>query len=184
MKITAEGILGSAQKINNQRKLNENSDKSKADIKTDSLSLGKALNSRIESIEREIKEIQTSLTKNQIIREGIDNLSKNTSPEAMAEILQKTTYNGQKILQDFLGKDITPSLLMSKREEIQKLINEDVNSLTRIQVETDNIAASNLASGKKFESLVKNVNDIFKDASLNSGAISNLDADKVMRLIK
>jgi len=87
-------------------------------------------------------------------------------------------------LQDFLGKDITPSLLMSKREEIQKLINEDVNSLTRIQVETDNIAASNLASGKKLESLVKNVNDIFKDASLSSGAISNLDADKVMRLIK
>jgi len=37
---------------------------------------------------------------------------------------------------------------------------------------------------KKLESLVKNVNDIFKDASLNSGAISNLDADKVMRLIK
>ena len=67
MKITADGILGSAQKINNKRQAEEGNKGAKKDIKTDSIILGKAINSRIETLEKEIKDIQTSLTKNQII---------------------------------------------------------------------------------------------------------------------
>ncbi|HOP61918.1 MAG TPA: hypothetical protein PK358_02330 [Spirochaetota bacterium] len=185
MKITADGILGSAQKINNKRKVDEgNSKDNRKDIKTDSLALGKAINSRIESIEREIKDIQTSLTKNQIIREGIDNILKNSSPENINQALEVSSFEGRKILKEFLGNDMTPSALETKKSEITKLINNDINNLTKVQVEVDNIIASNLTGNRKVENLMSNMNDIFRNTPSNLETISKLDADKVMKLVR
>ncbi len=184
MKITADGILGSAQKISNKRKIDEGNKGDKKDLKTDSLSLGKALNSRIETIEREIKDIQTSLTKNQIIREGLDNILKNSNPENVNKTLEASTFEGKKILKDFIGTDMTPAVLENKKSDINKLINSDISSLTKVQVEVDNIVASNLTGSRKVENLMANVNDIFKNAPANLDSISNLDADKVMKLVR
>lgn len=185
MKITADGILGSAQKISNKRKTEEGISRGdKKDLKTDSLSLGKAINSRIDTIEREIKDIQTSLTKNQIIHEGIENIQKNSSPENVTRTLEVSKFDGRKILKEFLGTDITPANLEAKKSEVNNLINNDINSLTKVQVEVDNIVASNLAGNRKVENLMSNVNDIFKNIPANLDTISNLDADKVMKLVR
>ncbi len=184
MKITADGILGSAQKINNKRQTEEGSKGAKKDIKTDSLTLGKAINSRIETLEKEIKDIQTSLTKNQIIREGIDDILKNDTPENLNLTMEASKFEGRRILKDYLGNDTAPAALQMKKKEIETLINSDINSLTKVQVEVDNIVASNLTGSKKVESLMSNVNDIFKNIPSNLDTISNLDADKVMKLVR
>lgn len=184
MKITAEGILGSAQKINNKRQTEEGNKGAKKDLKTDSLTLGKALNSRIETIEKEIKDIQTSLTKNQIIREGIDNILKDNSPENVNQTLEVSKFEGRQILKDYLGTDTATVALQTKKKDIENQINNDINTLTKVQVEVDNIVASNLAGTKKIESLMSNVNDIFKNIPANLDTISNLDADKVMKLVR
>jgi len=184
MKITADGILGSAQKINNKRQAEEGNKGAKKDIKTDSIILGKAINSRIETLEKEIKDIQTSLTKNQIIREGIDDILKNNTPENINLTMEASKFEGRQILRDYVGTDTAPSVLQTKKKDVESLINNDINSLTKVQVEIDNIVASNLAGDKKAENLMSNVNDIFKNVPANLDTISNLDADKVMKLVR
>lgn len=184
MKITADGILGSAQKINNKRQVEEGNKGAKKDIKTDSIILGKAINSRIETLEKEIKDIQTSLTKNQIIREGIDDILKNNTPEIINQTMEASKFEGRQILRDYIGTDTAPSVLHTKKKDVESLINNDINSLTKVQVEIDNIVASNLAGDKKAENLMSNVNDIFKNVPANLDTISNLDADKVMKLVR
>jgi hypothetical protein len=184
MKITADGILGAAQKINNKKQTAEGNKGANKDIKTDSLTLGKAINSRIETLEREIRDIQTSLTKNQIIREGIDNIIKNDTPENIRQTFEVSKFEGRQILREYLGTDTTPSALQIKKKDIETLIGSDINSLTKVQVEVDNIVASNLAGNKKAENLMANVNDIFRNVPANLDTISNLDADKVMKLVR
>ena len=185
MKITADSILGSAQKISNKRKIEDGEiKKDKSGLKTDSLNISKAVSSRLETIEREIRDIQTSLTKNQIISDGINSIQKNNSPENIDAVLNNTTFEGRKILKEYLGADTGNAALETKKGEIKNLINSDINSLTRVQVEVDNIAASNLAGGRKVENLVANVDDIFKNTPSNLETISSLDADKVMKLVR
>lgn len=186
MKITADGILGSAQKISNQKK-NENESLSRGvkEFKTDSVSIGKIVNSRVESIENEIRDLQTSLAKNQSVNNGIDQLEKAVNSGAKIEnVLVNSTFNGKQVLRDFMGSEITPEIIKARKEEIQALVKEDVNGLTRLQVELDNLIASDLTGGKKVESLMADLNDFFKGNSANPDAISSLNADKVMKLIR
>ena len=48
----------------------------------------------------------------------------------------------------------------------------------------DNIVASNLAGNRKVENLMADVNEILKNTPANLDSISNLDADKVMKLVR
>ena len=107
MKVTVDGILGSAQNINNKKKTEETGLKQDTkSIKSDSVNISKIVNSRIEALGKEVKDIQISLTKNQILRDGIDNLLNASSAEATDKILNETTFNGKKILKDFVGTDV------------------------------------------------------------------------------
>lgn len=185
MKVTADGILGSAQNINNRKKTEETGLKQDTkNIRTDSLDLGKVINSRIEALGKEVKDIQTSLTKNQIIRDGLDQMMTASSEGEKEKILNDTTYHGSKILKEFIAEGILPRDIEQKNNEIKTLISGDVNSLTRIQVEMDNINASELAGNKKVENLMAAVGDILKKSPAGIENISNLDADKVMKLIR
>ena len=72
MKVSIDNILGTARKINNQRQLEEeNLGKRKKEVKSDSVSISTKVNSRLDGIEREFREIQSSLTRNQIVRDGL-----------------------------------------------------------------------------------------------------------------
>ena len=186
MKITADGILGSAQKMNNQKKIDDSDLKQdRKNLKTDSVSIGKLVNSRIESMENEIKDIQTSLTKNQILSNGLDQLaSALDSGRNVNDVLSKTSFEGKTILKDLVGHEVTTEAVKNRKTEIKSLLNNDINSLTKVQVELDNIIASGIAGGKKVESLMANLNDIFKGNSSNLDSITNLDADKVRKLVK
>jgi len=184
MKITADGILGSAQKINNKKKTDETELKQDTkNAKTDSVNLSRVINSRIEALGKEVKDIQTSLTKNQIIRDGIDQLL--AAPSGAADtILNETTFNNSKILKEFVGTTFTPQEIETKKNEVKALISSDVNSLTKIQVEMDNIIASDLTGNKKVENLMAGVNETLKKTPAGLENISNLDAEKVAKLIR
>jgi len=186
MKISADSLLGSAQKINNKKKLEEGSlNKENKDVKTDSLELSGKLNSRIETIEKEVKEIQTSLTRNQIMRSGLDLIEESRAyGEKSSDILNNTTFEGSQILKEYLAGIATSDNVASGRIDIQNRINSDINRLTRVQVEVDNIIASDLTAGKKPENLLADINTLFGRSGTSAESFSNLNAEKVMQLIK
>ena len=59
-----------------------------------------------------------------------------------------------------------------------------MSSLTKIQVEMDNIIASDITGTKKVESILMGVNNTLKNTTIGLDNISNLDADKVRKLIR
>ena len=182
MKITADGLLGSAQNINNKKKSDEKELKQDSvNLKNDSINIKNVINSRIEAIEKEVKDIQTSLTKNQIISRGLDRLISAPNPNMLDAIMNETLFNNSRILKDFVG---TSNDFKMKKSEIDSLISNNLSSLTKIQVEMDNIAASDVIGNKKIENLMAGINDTFKKTPSGIENISNLDAEKVMRLIK
>jgi len=188
MKISIDGILGTAKKINNQRELEEsNFEKKKSGVKADSVSIGTRINSRLDAIETEFKEIQSSLTKHQIIRVGIEQLHDDMAADGRQQqsILKNVTFEGKEVLRSFVGEEITEPNLKSKRDDNAGLINSDVNRLKKLQIEVDNITASDLAGSDRLKNMMSNIDSIFSRSNVaNLENISSIKADAVMRLIK
>lgn len=185
MKITADGLLGSAQKINNKRKLEESALKDgKSEVKSDSVSISNKISSRVETISREISQLQTSLTENQIVREGISTIQNgNLTEDAVSDLFEKTTFNDKEILRDFLEGKSDPETVQSKMTDVEKMINSDINEIRKVQVEVDNFIASNLA-GNRFDELLTDTNNLIGSGGTDFNSISNLNAEKVMKLVR
>jgi hypothetical protein len=189
MKISIDGILGTARKINNQKEREDNNlDRKKSGVKVDSVSIGSRLNNRLDSIETEFREIQSSLTRNQIIRDGIEQLRNDLGRDGgknQPNILKKVTFEGTNVLHSFVGDDITEPILKTKQEKNTELINSDVNHLKKLQVELDNMTASDLVGSERLKKIVSNIDSIFSRSVItNIENISSIRADAVMRLIK
>ena len=188
MKVSIDSILGSARRINSQRQLEEERfNKQKKEVKSDTLSLSSKVNTRLDSIEREFRDIQSSLTKNQIIRNGIEELNNDyrRGGENQQSIMDAVTFEGNKVLRSYVGETITQETLDTRGNAIYESINNDVNRLKRLQVELDNIMASNLAGNEKVENVMVSVDRAFNEAGAASAdKISQVRPDAVMRLIK
>ncbi len=188
MKVSIDGILGTAQKINNQKELEENNpNKKRGDVKTDSVSIGSRINTRLDAMETEFREVQSSLTRNQIVRDGIDQLRTDLlkgAPEQQI-ILNNVTFEKTPVLRGFVGEAITEQQLNAKMDVNNKLINDDVTKLKKLQVELDNITASDLVGQDRLKNIVSNVDSIFtRSGNASIENISTLRPDAVMRLIK
>jgi len=189
MKISIDAILGTARKINNEKEREEgNLDKKKSGVKVDSVSIGSRLNSRLDSIESEFREIQYSLTRNQIIRDGIEQLRNDLGRNGgtnQPNILRKVTFEGKNVLLSFVGEDINESMLKTKQEKNTELINVDVSRLKKLQIELDNMTASDLVGSERLKKIVSNIDSIFSRSDMaNIENISSIRADTVARLIK
>ncbi len=188
MKVSIDGILGTAQKINSQKELEENNpNKKRSDVKTDSVTIGGRINTRLDAMETEFREVQSSLTRNQIVREGIDQLRTDLQKGAPQQqnILNNVTFEGATVLRSFVGEALTEPQLNAKMESANKLISEDITRLKKLQVELDNITASDLVGQDRLKNIVSNVDSIFTRAGMtNIESISSLRPDAVMRLIK
>lgn len=188
MKVSIDGILGSARKINSQKELEDNNqNKKKSDIKVDSVSIGTRINSRLDAMATEFREIQSSLTRNQIIRDGIDQLRADLQKGAPEQrnILDSVTFEGEKVLRSFTGEAVTNQVLTTKLEQNARLINDDITHLKKLQVELDNIMASDLAGQERLKSVTSRIDSIFVNSNMtNLDQISTLRPDTVMRLIK
>lgn len=188
MKISIDGILGTAKKINSQRELEENnSNKKKSEIKTDSISIGTRINTRLDAMEAEFRDVQSSLTRNQIIRDGIEQLRADFQKggQERQNILNSVTFEGKKVLAGFDNEAINGKLLDANQENTARLINGDVTRLKKLQVEVDNIMASNLVGQDRLQNIMSNIDSIFPRSGMtNIESISSLRPDTVMRLIK
>ena len=185
MKVSIDGILGSAQRINSQRQVDDESQKKK-DVRMDSVNIGAKINSRLDSIESELRDIQTSLTKNQIVRDGVDQLAVDykSGGTKQEQILSGVTFNGSQALRDFMGGAIFADSFAEKLRQINEAINADIGKLRKLQVEVDNITASNLA-GTKTDRLMDSINNALSSTdNVNPAVISQLNPDAVMKLIK
>ncbi len=188
MKVSIDGILGTAKKINSQRELEENnSNKKKGEIKTDSVSIGTRINSRLDAMEAEFRDVQSSLTKNQIIRDGIEQLRADFQKggQERQNIINNVMFEGKKVLAGFDAEPINPQFLDAKQEYTARMIHDDVTRLKRLQVELDNIMASDLVGQDRLQNIMANIDSIFPRSGMtNIESISSLRPDTVMRLIK
>jgi len=188
MKVSVDNLIGSARRINSQRELDSDSNGTKKkDVKTDSISISNRIHNRLDGIESEFREIQSTLTKNQIIRDGITRLTDDLRQGGTnsKNILDEVTFEGKNVLRTFVGESITESLLNGRSEKIDEMIGSDIDRLRRLQVELDNIVASNLIGEDKIEGLMGNFNSIISELDNGSvDSISRLRADAVMRLTR
>ncbi len=188
MKISVEGILGSARRINQEREQGgEALNRKRAGAKADSVSISTRLNTRLDSLDREFQRVQSSLTKNQIIRDGLNQLmsGQGAGGKDTAAILDSVTFEGNQVLREFVGEQVTPETLNAGSEQIGTMINNDIESMKRLYVEMENIVASNLVGQEKLESIVNNMDGLFEQVRSDTiETISRLKPDSVMRLLK
>lgn len=182
MKVSIDGILVSAGKMQNQKQVEEKNDNARRkELSADSVTISNRLNTRLDAIDGEIRDIQTSLTRSQTIREGLTQLQGDlaTGGKNQQAILKDVVYDGQPVLRSYVGENPTAAYLQTRIDDNGRAIGEDVNRLKRLQVEVDNIMASELAGPQKVESVIKSI-----DRLSNLDQVSSLRADSVMRLIK
>ena len=182
MKVTIDNLIGSAGRIQSQRASAEKNQKSSE--KSDSAQIASKVDSRLVTLEADMREAQTDLSKNQVVKEGLgrvaDDLAKGKNPSAT---INAVTFNDKKVLLDFLGGEEAPSheTLMQKTSLIEEFIKDGVKRVTRLQVEGENLQASNLTGGKDIEATLKGSLESAKLANAYTGA---LNADAVQRLIR
>jgi hypothetical protein len=188
MKVTIDGILGSADRLRSQRQQEEPGTGSKrTQARTDSVTITSRISSRIDSIETEFRDIQSSLTKNQIIRDGIGQIQRDITEGGRdrEQIMERVRFEGEPVLRQFVGNNPDANRLTERSAENAEMINRDGDRLRRLQVELDNIVASNLIGEDKVGSLVQNVESSLTKSGIDRvEAISNLQPDTVMRLIR
>ena len=188
MKVTIDGIIGSARKINNQRQLEEeNLNKKKNEVKTDSISISRKVNSRLEKIESELREIQSTVTKNQVAGFGVNMLKEDLASGGRnsQNIIKEVKYDGDNLLKGMVGENYTNTELDALYGNINKKIDSEVTRLKHLEVEVDNIMASNLAGTDRLDNIKTNMDSIFAGAEKgNLENLSDLKVDSVMRLIK
>ncbi|MDA3900172.1 MAG: hypothetical protein PF637_06585 [Spirochaetes bacterium] len=183
MNITADGILGSARKINQKRtSVSEKGTQTAFTGKpSDSVRIETRLNGRLDTIQADLKTTQTSLTRNQIVHEGLKDLVTDLRQGGgrSQQIISDATYNSEKPLADLIGADpLTENFLNELMKGTLVRINKDIADLSRMQVESENIFASNLVSdpSSKMAEMVQN--------SGSGENVSRLNADVVMRLTR
>ena len=189
MKVSIDGILGSARRINNQLQVgDESKDRGRTETpRTDSVEIENRISSRLDAIQKELREIQTSLTRNQIIRDGIGRLGDDAARGGLnaKSILDETRFEGKRALREFLGENISPEGIRTMMGRVDTLIGEDMGKLTRLQIEVENIHASTLASTGRAEDALRGIEAAFaKNPGSSIDSLSRVNADTVMRLIK
>ncbi|MCU0849289.1 MAG: hypothetical protein MUD12_15510 [Spirochaetes bacterium] len=187
MKVSIDGILGSARRLSGQKQVDDDvTDKKKEEIKGDSLTLGGRINSRLDSIDREFREIQSSLTKNQIIKSGIEQLlDSSASSNDRQKILDNARFEGKPVLQEFVGSESSGDGLKKLLGKSAGLVDTDIERLKKLNVELDNIAASNLAGPDRTAGIASGIESLISSIGQPGiESISKLRPDTVMRLIK
>jgi len=188
MKISVESILGSAQRINNQKNVDERSSQNRnKEVKTDSVAIEKKVMSRLDSIQNKLKDTQTSLTRNQTIHDGMNQLREDLAKGAprQQDILSSVRFEGNAVLREFVGEQVSGGILDAKTEQLDGLMRENINAISRLQIEAENILASDMIDGAAAQKQMESIQAVMPENPRSAmGAFHNLDADAVMRLIR
>lgn len=188
MKVTADALIGSADRMRNQRQREENAPAGgKGAILTDSVTISGRLSSRLDTMEGEFREIQSSLTQNQIIRDGLDRLRQDLTGggSGQQQILEEVNFNGQPVLRQFVGGANIGAAMETLMARNTEALAGDMERLRRLQVELDNIVASDLVGEDRAGAMIQDVEaSLAKAGQAGMEAISAVQPDAVMRLIR
>lgn len=186
--ISIETIIGSAQKINKQRTEQKNSNNQLEKNNVDTVSISKKVNTQLDNIQKDLKSIQTNITDSQIIGNAINELreeSSNQNPD-YSSVLNNYSDSNKQLVMNYLGKEeITEKLLNEKQNSLEKEQNMNIARLKKLQIETENIFASNLAASDKADQVIRTVETYFISGNMNAmNKLSTLNAEVVMRLTR
>jgi ribosomal protein L7Ae-like RNA K-turn-binding protein len=187
MKVTSDGILSTAIDLKNKKNIHEESSGShKQKIKSDTVEIRSRLAQRLTTIQNELKTLQSSLTKNQIIKEGIRQLIEDfeNGKANTKSIIDQIKFEDKYVLTDFLGNDINYEKITSGNDKVGKLIEKDIADLKGLQVEIENIVASSLADSNIAGTITKIENTLSRVDFSAISNISRLRSDSVLELIK
>ncbi|MGL4368882.1 MAG: hypothetical protein ACRCUT_04315 [Spirochaetota bacterium] len=182
MKVTIDSLVGSAGRIQSQRNTQEKTKENS--VKADRAQISSRIDARIDTLYGDLREAQTDLSRNQLIKDGLgrvaEDLAQGKNPAATVNAV---AFEGKKVLLDYLGgeDDYSAAFLEEKNTSIDELIRGNITALTRLQVEAENLSASNLVREKDLSRIVQDA-DTAKLSQVYAN--SSLNADAVMRLIR
>ena len=188
MKVSIESILGSARNMNARKENTQvaESDRNRSDVKGDSLSIESRIDSRIDSLGREFKDLQNSLTRNQVVMSGLNALRDDASSGGRnAEaIMNSTLFNNQRVLLDELGTAPSVENTDAAFAGVTERIDSDIADIKRLQVELDNITAANLIAPDRSDGLINRIENYLTEYTGSLENISSINPDSVMRLTR
>lgn len=179
MSISIDSLLGQAQKINQRRGSDTTPVANKKNVQPDQIEINTKMNTRLGAIDGDLRSVQDTMTKNQILAEGLRSLidaRKRGDSASMDDTIKTTTYKDQPVLADFLGgAELTESFLSSRLHDAQDMLNKNYSEASRLAVEYENISAVN-------PSTLANPSDIFRSTQVDNVASHN--PDTVYRLTR
>lgn len=187
MKVSIDGILSTAIDLKNKKAVKEEANqKEGSKVKTDSVHIKNRLTSRLGAIQTELKELQSSLTKNQVIKNGINEVIEGfiNDDKNINSLVDKVKFENSNILSDYLGNDLNYDKLINANDQIVKSIERDVANLKELQVEIENISASTIIDSnieKKMSEIELSLSEI-DDSAISK--LFDLSPDMVLELIR
>ncbi len=186
MKVSIEGILSTAIDMKNQKNVKQDSLKGdRQKVKTDSIQIRSRLASRLSVIQKELKALQHSLTRNQTIKDGINQLIDDYNDEGNSAdtILEQVRFEKENVLTDFLGKNIGYEEILDGGNRVDQLMAKNISDLKALQIEIENIAASTI-SDSDIERKISDIGLLLsKIDNYSLSDISNIKPGMVVELI-
>ena len=189
MAINIDNIIGSASIIQSRREKDNTVRGADVSKPRDSVEIGRKVNTRLDAIDSDLKNIQSSLSKNQTVRDGLNLLLEEISAGGSHSdrIIKETMYSGEPVLSAMLkDTELTPENIRNFIKQTDENISAETVKLTKLQIETENIFASNMAGGEQIEKVIRSTETLFVAGGTVSASnrLSALNADLVMRLIR
>lgn len=186
MKVSIDAILQSARQLESTINVDEHKSGNKNKVTGDKINFEHRIIARLDEIHNQIKDIQTSLSHYQVIDDGIRMLldDKNQGGTNSQNIINATLYNNRPVLKEFLGDSYDENTIAHKKEQLKNLVADSVTSLQRLQVEFENIVASDLARNIVLKNKTDEINALIPRNIKNVQHLHHLDAETVKRLIQ
>lgn len=158
MSISIDSLLGQAQKINKRRTSDAPLSTDIKNTQPDQVEINSKMNTRLAAIDNDLRSVQDTMTKNQVLVEGLKSLIEQQSrgdSAAMKETVGSTTYKGQAILAEYLGDEqMTESFLTSRLRNARESLNKNYNEATKLAIEFENISAVNPSTAAKASDII------------------------------
>jgi len=186
MKVSIDAILQSARQLKSTINVDEHKSGNKHKITGDKINIEHRVMTRLDEIHSQIKDIQTTLSRYQVIDDGIRMLleDKNKGGINAQNIINSTMYNNRPVLKEFLGDSYDENTIVHKKDQLKNLVADSVTSLQRLEVEFENIVASDLARNVVLKDKIDEINALIPRNIKNVQHLHNLDAETVKRLIQ
>lgn len=186
MKVSIDAILQSAHQLKSTINVDEHKSGNRNKVTSDKINIEHKVMVRLDEIHNQIKDIQTTLSRYQVIDEGIRMLldDNKTGGTNVLNIINSTQYNNRPVLKEFLGDSYDENILAHKKDHLKNLVADSITSLQRLQVEFENIVASDLAHNVHLKDKIDEIDLLIPRSIKNAQHLHHLDAETVKRLIQ